>query len=276
VELFNANTFGRIEFIHSEDIREIGMKLETSDQMFGLIKIGERDRFEKSIIGDEDNYSVTKSISTKCIFDRLETDAQINMLCGSRAFYEGWDTNRPNVLNLIDIGSKDAQKFVPQAIGRGIRIKPTGESRKRLGSDDDRKNQLLETLFVFATNKDVVDTIVGMKGSPHHAKREHEAVLPKKKEKSAEQKGNVRDVPKFYLSKSAYQLFREFFMSYRKELLFVKYGLEYRDYLFIRENLTESIEDSALFALSGNAYSDMQWLLRRVISHIRNRFVEEM
>jgi hypothetical protein len=268
VELFNANTFGRIEFIHSDDTQEIGMKLETSDQMFGLIKIGERDKFEKSIIIDEDNYSVTKSIFIKSMFDRLETDAQINMLCGSRAFYEGWDTNRPNVLNLIDIGSKDAQKFVPQAIGRGIRIKPTGESRERLGSDDGRKNQLLETLFVFATNKDVVDTIVGMKDSTHNAEFEHKAALPKKEDKRTEHKGEARDVPKFLLSKSAYDLFREFFMSYSKELLFVKYGLEYSDYLFIQKNLTESIEDSDLFALSENAYSDMQWLLRRVISHI--------
>ena len=30
---------------------------------------------------------------------------------GSRAFYEGWDSNRPNVMNFINIGSRDAKKF---------------------------------------------------------------------------------------------------------------------------------------------------------------------
>ena len=277
-ELFNSNTFGRIEFIHSEDVQEIGMKLETSDKMFGLIKIGERDKFEKSIMSDEQNYSITKSVSVKNIFGQLERDSDINMLCGSRAFYEGWDTNRPNVINLIDIGSKDAQKFVPQAIGRGIRIKPTRESRKRLGYDDKRKNQLLETLFVFATNKDVMDTIVEIKGSQHNEEKEYEVALTQNEKlpfklmvpKFIDSKGKVRDLPKFNLSKETYRTFRQFYLSYNSELLFIKYDLQYSDYCFIRENLPENMTDSKLFAEADyDSYSDMPWLLRRIISHIQ-------
>lgn len=277
LDLFNSSTFGKIEFIHSEDVQEIGMKLETSDKIFGLLKIGERDRFEKSIMSDENNYSITKSISIKSIFERIESDPDINMLCGSRVFYEGWDTNRPNVINLIDIGSKDAPKFVPQAIGRGIRIKPTLDSRKRLNYDDNRKNQLLETLFVFATNRDVIDTIVEIKGSRHNEEKEYEVSLKKNDNiafeliipKFRDSKGKARDLAKYNLSRETYQNFRNFFLTYPYELLFIKYGLQYIDYCFIKENLPENIDKSKLFALAEYDYYDMPWLLRRIITHIQ-------
>lgn len=278
-DLFNASSFGKIEFIHSEDVQEIGMKLETSDKIFGLLKIGERDKFEKSIISDENNYSVTKSVSVKSIFERIEEEPDINMLCGSRAFYEGWDTNRPNVINLIDIGSKDARKFVPQAVGRGIRIKPTADSRRRLNYDDSRKNQLLETLFVFATNRDVIDTIVEMKGSWHKEEKEYEVSLKKNDNIAFElimpefrdSEGKVRDLTKYNLSRTTYQSFRNFFLTYPYELLFIKYGLQYSDYCFIRDNLPENIAESRLFALTEYDYYDMPWLLKKIITHLQRR-----
>jgi type III restriction enzyme len=44
---------------------------------------------------------------------------------GSRSFYEGWDSNRPNVANFINIGvGTDARKFILQSVGRGVRIEP--------------------------------------------------------------------------------------------------------------------------------------------------------
>jgi superfamily II DNA or RNA helicase len=277
-ELFNSNSYGRIEFVHSKDIQEIGMKLETADEIFGLIKIGERDKFENNIITDESNYTLTKSISTDNFFGNLESDNNINMLCGSRAFYEGWDTNRPNVINLIDIGSKDAQKFVPQAIGRGIRIKPNSKTRLRLPFNDPNKNQLLETLFVFATNKDVLDTIVGIRGNHHNDEREYEIAL-KKNESIAfdliiphfsETKEKVRDLPKYNLTVNSYNHFRTYFLSYKYELLIVNYNLHFDDYCFIRDNLPENIEKSKLFTLGEYDYSDMSWLLKRIIVHIQH------
>lgn len=276
-ELFNSSTFGRIEFIHSDDVQEIGMKLETSDKMFGLIKIGERDKFESSIITDKDNYSLTKSISMRCFFDKIESDNHINMLCGSRAFYEGWDTNRPNVINLIDIGSKDAQKFVPQAIGRGIRIKPHSNSRKRLAHNDPQKNQLLETLFVFATNRDVLDTIVSVKKNHHNEEREYEVALTKNNDiafeliipRFANAQSKVRDLPKYSISKNSYDCFRKFFVSFRYEILYLNYRLQFSDYCFIKENLPEDMHDSKLFTEANYEYSDMPWLLKRIILHIQ-------
>lgn len=277
-DLFHSSTYGKIEFIHSEDAQETGMKLETSEKIFGLIKIGERDKFEKSIMSDENNYSVTKSISIGSIFERIETDPDISMLCGSRAFYEGWDTNRPNVLNLIDIGSRDARKFVPQAVGRGIRIKPDRDSRRRLAYDDSRKNQLLETLFVFATDRDVIDTMVEWKESRQKEESRYETssaesvdaapgTVPEKPDGGA---GKTERRQKFGLSPETYRNFRNFFLGCPYEVLFVRYGLQYRDYCLLKENLSEDIGESKLFVPEEHDYSDMVWLLRRLISHIQN------
>jgi hypothetical protein len=91
-------------------------------------------------------------------------ESSINILLGSRAFYEGWDSNRPNIINMINIGSGDAKKFVPQSIGRGVRIQPNPNDfagRKRLELSDKNKNKLLETLFIFPTDSKSIATILG-------------------------------------------------------------------------------------------------------------------
>ena len=46
-------------------------------------------------------------------FERLNApDSEVNILMGSRSFYEGWDSNRPNVANFINIGvGTDARKW---------------------------------------------------------------------------------------------------------------------------------------------------------------------
>jgi hypothetical protein len=90
---------------------------------------------------------------------------------GSRAFYEGWDSNRPNVMVFINIGSGDAKKFVLQSLGRGVRIEPLKDKRQRLETlvkngdveakqifsliPEKKKNliSIIETLFVFGTNE---------------------------------------------------------------------------------------------------------------------------
>jgi hypothetical protein len=93
---------------------------------------------------------------------------------GSRAFYEGWDSNRPNVMVFINIGIGDAKKYGTQSIGRGVRIEPIKGKRKRLlplkketniakemySRLDDFAVSLIETLFVFGTSKTNVSKIL--------------------------------------------------------------------------------------------------------------------
>lgn len=87
-------------------------------------------------------------------------------------FYEGWDSDRPNIILYINIGSgKNAKKFVLQSIGRGVRISPIKNKRKvwdcllnEINHDDfiNFKNHAhsLETLYVYGTKADNLRIIV--------------------------------------------------------------------------------------------------------------------
>jgi len=71
---------------------------------------------------------VNERFEDESYFERLNApDSDVNILMGSRSFYEGWDSNRPNVANFINIGvGTDARKFILQSVGRGVRIEPVG------------------------------------------------------------------------------------------------------------------------------------------------------
>lgn len=159
---FNSETKGALEYYEGEKGKEIVFKLQTAEEPFALIKIGDAATFIKNYLA---GYSLIKSFEAKNYFASInESDCPINILLGSRAFYEGWDSNRPNIINLINIGSGDAKKFIPQSIGRGIRIQPdpnNSRNRKRLEKADENKNALLETLFIFPTDKKSIEQVLG-------------------------------------------------------------------------------------------------------------------
>jgi len=166
-EAFNAASSGNIEFYDCGN-GEIVFNLVTATEPFALIRIGDTATFIKNyLVG----YNKMDSYTIKNWFAELnEQTSTINILLGSRAFYEGWDSNRPNIINFINIGSGDAKKYIPQSIGRGVRIQPDAtkpNERKRLSPIapaiapiDPKKNKLLETLFVFATDNNSVGKIL--------------------------------------------------------------------------------------------------------------------
>jgi hypothetical protein len=91
---------------------------------------------------------------------------------GSKIFSEGWDSNRPNIINFLNIGSANAKKYVMQTIGRGVRVEPIPNTRKRLQNLSyeelkklDNKDVVLEnsnaleSLFIFSTSKKDIDSI---------------------------------------------------------------------------------------------------------------------
>lgn len=93
---------------------------------------------------------------------------------GSRSFYEGWDSNRPNIILYINIGKgTDARKFVLQSLGRGVRIEPIPGKRKRLislrnnneiapGDFKEIQNYapVLETLFIYGTKAENIKEVI--------------------------------------------------------------------------------------------------------------------
>ncbi|MEM5874807.1 MAG: DEAD/DEAH box helicase family protein [Candidatus Aenigmatarchaeota archaeon] len=171
--IFNADKPGSIEALTIPEKRqEAVLKLKTSDKPFALIKIGDALKWIKDNLK---GYEVNESYEEKSIFERIEEREEISILMGSRAFYEGWDSNRPNLILFINIGvGTEAKKFVIQAIGRGVRIEPIKNKKKRLknlfneGEDEGLFVKLdgeylvlpLETLFVFGTSRNVLLEVI--------------------------------------------------------------------------------------------------------------------
>jgi len=170
--VFNSKNPSKIEYVRIKgNDRELLFKLKNSTEYFMLIVADKIIKWEDNTLeGYEKSETVEESI-----FKDINERKDINILLGSRIFTEGWDSNRPNVINFINIGvNEEAVKFVLQAIGRGIRINPFNNERKRfdylnkeiLNLPREKITELsnnikpLESLFVFATNKKVIKAIL--------------------------------------------------------------------------------------------------------------------
>jgi len=172
----NTKKPGNIEVLKIPGNRgELIFKLKTAEKPFALIKIGDISGWLKNKLK---GYEINESFENESYFRRINhDDSDINILMGSRSFYEGWDSNRPNLILFVNIGvGSDAKKFVLQSVGRGIRIEPLKNQRKRLKNlynaklIDEKLFQevgnctlLLESLFVFGTNatnlKEIIATL---------------------------------------------------------------------------------------------------------------------
>jgi len=179
--IFNSDSKlgGRIEVIVSSDNKELAFRLKGSSMTsspFALIKIGDVSTWIKDKLK---GYHFIESFADKNYFKNLDQSEDINILMGSRAFYEGWDSKRPNVINYINIGtSSSAVKYITQSLGRGVRIEPVKNQRTRLKKilsrpdiyiSGELKMKLksiqeyvspLETLFVFGTNKNAIKQVI--------------------------------------------------------------------------------------------------------------------
>ncbi|AMW32396.1 Type III restriction enzyme, res subunit [Fervidobacterium changbaicum] len=165
-EVFNAEAPGEIEMITSTSGKEFAIKLMTSDKPFALVKVGEAKKLVDTLV-QEFGLRIQERFENTEYFATLDEHEYINILIGSRAFYEGWDSNRPNVIVFVNIGTgEDAKKFVLQSIGRGLRIQPTKNGdRKRLEMDKKFRRYIniikpIETLYVWGTKKDVIQKIL--------------------------------------------------------------------------------------------------------------------
>ena len=170
-KVFNADKPGKIEILVLPDNDKEILKMKTSDTNFALIKIGDAKSW---VIKNLQNYEINENYTDTSAFNQLESLDNINILMGSRAFYEGWDSTRPNIILYINIGSSlESKKFVLQSIGRGVRIAPLPSQRRRfkfIQSDLQKDSPLLkineiiysplETLFVMGTNSKVLAEVI--------------------------------------------------------------------------------------------------------------------
>ncbi|OPG22104.1 DEAD/DEAH box helicase family protein [Helicobacter pylori] len=168
-EVFYANS-GHIEvIINPKNNQEIAFKLNTSDKVFCLIKIGDITEWICEKLKSVKVVSKNLSFKEESYFSQIDKSS-INILVGSRTFETGWDSTRPSVILFLNIGlDDDAKKLVKQSFGRGVRIESVKNQRQRLAYldiDGAIKENLkpnaamLETLFVIPTNYASLEAIL--------------------------------------------------------------------------------------------------------------------
>lgn len=203
--VFNSKSTGTIEVVQiPQNRQELLFKLKSGDRPFALMKIGDITQWLKEKL---EGYEIIERFEDESVFARLNEDEDINILMGSRAFYEGWDSNRPNVIAFINIGKgEEAKKFVLQSIGRGVRIEPFKNVRRRLeilygNSQVDRETYRqvgdwatpVESLFVFGTKANNLETIL----NTLRTQREEEVNIGDLFEINPEVQGKLLLVPEY-------------------------------------------------------------------------------
>ena len=183
-DVFNSKRSGNIEvLIIPNNRKEMIFKLRSSERPFGMTRIGDISEWVKWINEELKEYEISETFDNESYFKKInKDDSNINILMGSKTFYEGWDSNRPNIILYINIGvGSKAKKFVLQSVGRGIRIEPIKNERKRIHNlflarkiSQETYQKIkdlflpLETLFIFGTNasalQETINTFKEIKG----------------------------------------------------------------------------------------------------------------
>ncbi|QWK19121.1 MAG: DEAD/DEAH box helicase family protein [Hydrogenobacter thermophilus] len=284
-EVYNANSSGTIEYQYYEkNDQEVVLKHTGANTPFALIKIGSIRDIKKNLLWD---YQETVLYEDPKHFERLnDPDSPINLLIGSRAFYEGWDSPRPNLIVFINLGTQaDAKKFVLQATGRGVRIEPVKNRRQRLkwvsehlpelrDKVDKPEVKALETLFVFATSRKAVETILNeltkLKEVAEYSQVElyknpevekQLLLIPRYKTKG-KSVFELENPPKFKLSEENYKLLKFYLDLMPKE----RFALERNSDL---EKLREIVKNSGKYLSVDNEYHyrNFEKLLKALLNY---------
>ncbi|WP_279144208.1 DEAD/DEAH box helicase family protein [Helicobacter pullorum] len=166
--IFYASEPSHLECFRAND-KELAFKSKNANEPFMLLNIAEAKKWEKEHLlelGVESFKDLQKSY-----FKNINNnDSSINIMLGSKVFSEGWDSNRVNLIYFINIGSKNAKKYVLQTIGRGVRIEPFSNVRKRMRYCDIHEYSTkqilsplacgLETLFILASDNEAIKYIL--------------------------------------------------------------------------------------------------------------------
>jgi type III restriction enzyme len=288
--VFNADSWGEIEvLVRPSNRQEMAFKLKTADRPFALVKIGDISAWLKEKLS---GYEIAEQFDDESLFARLNADdSDINILMGSRSFYEGWDSNRPNVICYINIGTgTDAQKFILQSVGRGVRIEPIKNKRKRLlplyNAGEVEQNlfqrlkdavQPLETLFIFGTNRQALQTVLEnlqkerpkeqwqtldvFKVNPE-AKKVCLLIPVYKPANTPRAQQNL--IAKFEIARDELDALCAFVQGADNRVLLALTDAEPKQVKVLRDALRQN----SLFTVNGRQYGDLRRLLRRVVDYL--------
>ena len=293
--VLNANTPGKIEVLKIPGNRqELIFRLMTADKPFALIKIGDISGWLKDKL---DNYEINESFENESYFRRINRDdSDINILMGSRSFYEGWDSNRPNIILFVNIGvGSDAKKFVLQSVGRGVRIEPQKNKRKRILNlynakeikeelfNKVRKNILpLESLFVFGTNAENLKEIIkALKEEKQEKDLGQEFIINKDAEKrlllipiykeSDKIFAEEKETQKYGISKDDFYLASAMFNYLGKKVSLVKYECDVKVIEKAEESFQDSEKDKYFDNTESRSIGEPELLVDRILGYFSVR-----
>ena len=291
-DVFNSKSPSNIEvLIIPNNRKEMIFKLRSSERPFALIKIGDISRWIREEL---EGYDIIETFDNESHFKKINRDdSDINILMGSRTFYEGWDSNRPNIILYINIGvGSQAKKFVLQSVGRGIRIEPVKNERKRIQKllsarkisqeiYQKIKNLVLplETLFIFGTSasalKETINTFKEIKGKEISVGNYFE--INKKAEKlslfvpvykSAEHiLAEEREITRYHLNKEDFNLTKNYYNYLADDRIIL---MNYDTTPQVLEKIKESfIKEGEYYKFEENlmAIDNPALILSKVINH---------
>ncbi len=283
--VFLSGSKSALQMIRGKDPKELAFQMKNAPTPFALIRIGDTSKWRSRLLA---GYEETETLRDTSFFDSLE-QSSITILMGSRSFFESWDSNRPNVINFINIGGIDAKKFVVQSVGRGVRIEPfPGQRRRFVYLPDTTERQAIqpysnhvslpETLFVFSTNKKAVQSVleglqaekigvfesVGefeLNAKPLVNGQEIPLLVPDYKEFSKE----VHLQAKFAMDDDTFQRFQHWLDSTSDSVLIVRDNLTIRDI----DKLRRIGKGDGVLIIEGKSYASLRFLQSRLHAHFK-------
>lgn len=295
--VFNASSTGKIEVLKiPSNKQELVFKLATSDRPFALMKIGDISEWIKSKLS---NYEIIEKFDNESIFKNINNNEDISILMGSRSFYEGWDSNRPNIILFINIGKgTDAKKFVLQSIGRGVRIEPMPHKRRRaiyLYNNQKINNAIfekikdyiepLESLFVFGTKadnlKEVVETLkqekpevlLGDLFEINPAVKDKDLLIPVYRD-SEKIIIEEKDIVKYPIHRDDYEMVKNYFNYIGEKIALCKYACDLRILNKIKEGFNGQKNNYFLETDEQIKINNPEFLLQHIFRHFSNKAKE--
>lgn len=270
---------GHIEvIINPKNNQEIAFKLNTSDKVFCLIRIGDITEWICEKLKSVKVVSKNLSFKEESYFSQIDKSS-INILVGSRTFDTGWDSTRPSVILFLNIGlDDDAKKLVKQSFGRGVRIESVKNQRQRLAYldiDEAIKKALkpnaamLETLFVIATKSESVKAILDLKEESsdpswcevelEKTPIEHALFVPCYQEKSI--KATDLQSGSFKMSEKNFKDLKEYFHLMSEKHFILKHEIyNPKDYTLLKE----MIQTAHFKKVSTWHYKDLDYMISEI------------
>ena len=156
--VFNSDTVADEPRLQLRNIKqvpgEIGMRIGSEGEYFGVINIGDTAELMKRLSLRDIDTDNEEFISESMFRSINNKDSSMNILIGSRKFTEGWNSWRVSTMGLINFAKGEGSQAI-QLFGRGVRLKGYQRCLKRSRRLNDRRVtipqdiEVLETLTIF-------------------------------------------------------------------------------------------------------------------------------